>query len=369
MINTHKRDVVPIVKVAMPPREQLMSALEDVLYGGMIGEGQHVYDFEVRFARHFGLRNPLAVSSGTAALHIALLMAGAGQGTEVVTTSMTAEPTNTTILNCGATPVFADVDADTGNLSPTAVEAAITGRTVAMVVVHYGGYPADLSALRAIADRHGITLIEDCAHALGAKHEGRPIGDFGDSAIFSFQAIKHMTTVDGGMLLLQDAAAMDAARRLRWFGLAKGVARTEVDITQAGFKYNMNNVAAVIGNAQLDHIDPLIARHRDNGQYFDHALSAISGLAPGRVLPGSEPSYWIYTLLTDDPDDVERRLAEIGVSASKLHRPNHLHSVFRPFACDLPGLDNFYQRLVHIPCGWWVTVETRDRIVAALSKG
>ena len=369
MSNTPKSDPVPLVKVAMPPREHLMPQLENVLYGGMIGEGQQVYDFESRFARHFGLNNALAVSSGTAALHIALLLAGAGQGSEVVTTSMTAEPTNTTILNCGATPVFADVDPRSGNLSPVAVEAVITSRTVAIVVVHYGGYPADLSALRAIADRHRISLIEDCAHALGAKHQGRPIGDFGDSAVFSFQAIKHMTTVDGGMLLLKDVTAMDAARRLRWFGLAKGVPRTEVDITRVGFKYNMHNVAAVIGNAQLDHIDPLIARHRANGQYFDQALAAISGLTPGRVLPVSEPSYWVYTLLTDDSAAVERRLAEIGVSASKLHRPNHLHSVFRPFARDLPGLEEFYRRLVHIPCGWWVTDGTRDRIVAALSKG
>jgi perosamine synthetase len=360
---------VPIVKVAMPPREQLMPLLEEVLYGGMIGEGDHVYDFEARFASHFGLSNTLAVSSGTAALHISLLLAGAKAGVEVITTSMTAEPTNTTILNCGATPVFADVDPTIGNLSPAAVEAAITPQTVAIIVVHYAGYPADLAALRSIADRHGISLIEDCAHALGACYEGKPIGSFGDTAIFSFQAIKHMTTVDGGMLVLRDQSQMDDARRLRWFGLVKGVPRTDLDITTVGFKYNMHNVAAVIGNAQLDHIAPLLLRHIENAQYFDREFAGIKGLSSGRVLPGSEPSYWLYTLLADDPGEVEARLADIGVMASKLHRPNHLHTVFRPYARHMPGLDEFYRRLVHIPCGWWVDDDTRGSIVTALAKG
>lgn len=362
-------ELVPLVKVAMPPRDRLLPALEEVLYGGMIGEGAHVYDFEARFAAHFGLKNTLAVSSGTAALHLALVLAGAALGAEVITTSMTAEPTNTTILNCGATPVFADVEPDTGNLSADAVEAAITSRTVAIIVVHYAGYCADLTALRALADRHGIELIEDCAHALGATHNGQPVGSFGDSALFSFQAIKHMTTVDGGMLVVKNPARVDLARRLRWFGLAKGVPRTEVDITTAGYKYNMHNVAAVIGKAQLDHIDPLIERHRQNARFFNRELARINGLSAGRVLPGADPSYWLYTLLADDSSDVEARLAEIGVMASKLHRLNHLHSIFRPFAGEMPGLDEFYRKLVHIPVGWWVSDDTRRAIVAALAKG
>lgn len=346
-----------------------MPALEQVLYSGMIGEGQYVYDFESRFAEHFGLTNVLAFSSGTAALHIALLLAGAVAGSEVISTAMTAEPTNTTILQTGATPVFADVDPSTGNLSAEAVAAAVTNRTVAILVVHYAGYPANLTALRAIADEHGIALIEDCAHALGARFQGQPIGSFGDSAIFSFQAIKHMTTVDGGALILRDARQIDLARRLRWFGLAKGVPRIEVDITQPGYKYNMHNVAAVVGLAQLGHIDGLLARHRENGTFFDRQLAGISGIEPAHILDGSAPSYWLYTLLCDDSVAVEHSLGEVGISASKLHRPNHLHSVFAPFAGSLPGLDSFYRRLVHVPCGWWVDDEIRERIVLTIRKG
>lgn len=361
--------MLPIVKVRMPPRDTLMPALGDVLYGGMLAEGEQVYEFERRFAEQFGLPGILAFSSGTGALHVALLSCGVGPGDEVVSTSMTAEPTNTTILQVGATPRFADVDPTTGNLDPASVEAAIGPRTRAILVVHYAGYPVDLHAMRGIADRHGIALIEDCAHALGARYGGQAIGTFGDAAIFSFQAIKHMTTVDGGMLALRDASHMRSARKLRWFGLEKGVPRTEVDITRAGYKYNMNNVTATIGLAQLDVIDPAIARHIDNGRFFDAELSGIPGLSVVPIEAGSEPSYWLYTLLAEDSDAVERCMADIGVMASKLHRPNHFHSVFAPYRRDLPGLDAFYRRLVHLPCGWWVSDQDRERIVTALRKG
>lgn len=361
------QSTIPIVKVHMPPRSELMPALEQVLYSGMIGEGEEVYAFESEFAAQFGLPNALAVSSGTAALHLAFLACGVGPGDAVITTSMTAEPTNTTILQIGATPIFADVESDTGNLDPEAVAQAINPATRAICVVHYAGYPADMRALRAIADSHGIALIEDCAHALGAREAGEPIGTLGDAAIFSFQAIKHMTTVDGGMLTLRDPARLDAARRARWFGLSKGVPRTEVDITVPGFKYNMNNITALLGRRQLPHIAKAIARHIDNGRFFDHAFAQMPGVTPARVRPSSAPSYWLYTLLCEDSALVEARLAAAGVTASKLHRPNHLHTVFAPYDSPMPGLDVFYRQLLHLPCGWWVDDAAREKIVAAVA--
>jgi dTDP-4-amino-4,6-dideoxygalactose transaminase len=360
---------IPLVKVAMPPRERLMPALEEVLYSGMIAEGAHTYRFEERFAQQFGLPLALGMSSGTAALHVSLLLAGVKPGDEVITTAMTAEPTNVVILQAGATPVFADVEPDTGNLDPASVASLVGPRTRAIVVVHYAGFPAPLAALRALADRHGIALVEDAAHALGARYDGRGIGTIGDYGIFSLQAIKHMTTVDGGVLALRHAAQADLARRLRWFGLAKGVPRTEVDITVPGYKYNMHNVAAAIGLVQLEGIDALIARHKANGRYFDEAIARIPGLSVTRFEAAAEPSYWLYSVLSDDSDAVEARLAGIGVSASKLHRPNHLHSVFAPMRRPMPGLDAYYRRLTHIPCGWWLGDEERERIVDALRKG
>jgi perosamine synthetase len=358
---------VPLVKVAMPPRDLLMPALEDVLYSGLISEGEHVYRFEDRFANVFGLQNVIATSSGTAALHIALLLADVRPGDEVITTSMTAEPTNTAILQVGARPVFADVEPDTGNLDPDDVASVVSDRTRAIMVVHYAGYPAKLDRLRKIADERGVALIEDCAHALGAKWQQRPVGTWGDFSIFSLQAIKHMTTVDGGVLSMRDASLMPRARRLRWFGLAKGVPRTEVDIAYPGYKYNMHNVAAVIGNAQLSSIESRIASHVFNGRAFDAGLRNIKGISPAYVPPGAEPTYWLYSLLADNSNAVEELMQSIGVAASKLHRPNHLHSVFAPYRRPLPGLDEFYRRLVHLPCGWWLTADDRCRIIDSLS--
>lgn len=362
--------MIPLVKVLMPARERLMPALEEILYSGFVAEGEPVYRFERQFAQSFDLPLALATSSGSAALHLSLLMANVRPGDEVITTAMTAEPTNTVILQCGATPVFADVDPMSGNLDPDSVESLVGPRTRAIVVVHYAGFPARTEALRTVADRHGLALVEDAAHALGARYHGQGIGRVGDFSIFSLQAIKHMTTVDGGMLSMREANRADEARKLRWFGMAKGVPRTEVDIVTPGYKYNMHNVAAVIGLAQLEGVDTHIGRHIANGRYFDEKIAAIPGLEVTRFEAHAEPSYWLYTVLSENSADIERKMAEIGVAASKLHRPNHWHSVFKPCVrTPLDGLDTYYRRLTHIPCGWWVTDEIRERIVDALKKG
>lgn len=361
--------MISLVKVAMPPRESLMPALEAVLYSGMIAEGEHVYRFEKEFATHFRLPIAIGMSSGTAALHTSLLLADVGPGDEVITTSMTAEPTNIAILQSGAVPVFGDVDPLSGNLDPASVVQLISPRTKAIVVVHYAGFPARMRELRAIADQHSLTLIEDAAHCLGASYGESSIGTIGDYGIFSLQAIKHMTTIDGGVLTMRDIGRADKARRLRWFGLEKGVPRTEVDITTPGFKYNMSNVAGVIGLSQLETIDQLIDRHVANGLFYDEHISRIPGLAITQFEAEAKPSYWLYTVLSEDSDAIEACLAAVGTSASKLHRPNHLHSVFAPMRRPLPNLDNYYRRLTHIPCGWWVTDEDRERIVDALRKG
>ena len=357
---------IPVVKVLMPPRDELMPKLEHVLYSGMIGEGEEVYAFEREFADLFCLPNALAVSSGTAALHLAFLACGVKPGDAVITTAMTAEPTNTTILNVGAHPVFADVDPETGNLDPISVEKLITSATKAICVVHYAGYVADVRALRTIADKHGIALIEDCAHALGAKDGCDHVGTIGDAAIFSFQAIKHMTTVDGGMLCFKNPDNLDLARQLRWFGLKKGVERTKVDIKTAGFKYNMNNVTACIGRSQLGIIGDAIKRHIDNGHHFDAAFAQAPHVRPAKVRCNTAPSYWLYTLLCDDAEKIEQTLVRSGIMASKLHRPNNMHSVFANYASNLPGLGKFYKSLLHIPCGWWVSDVDRDHIVSTV---
>jgi dTDP-4-amino-4,6-dideoxygalactose transaminase len=361
--------MIPLVKVALPEKSKLMPVLEEVLYSGMLAEGESVYRFEREFGEKFRIPTPLAMSSGTAALHAALTLAGVGPGDEVISTPMTAEPTNTSVLYCGAKVVWADVDRVSGNIDPQSVRERITDRTKAILCVHYAGYPVRLAELRQIAEERGIALIEDCAHALGATYDGKHVGTIGDYGIYSFQAIKHMTTVDGGLLALADPEQVIRAKKFRWFGMLKGVPRTEVDIDGVGYKYNMNNVTAAIGLVQLQHISGVLQRHIDNGKFYDAELAAIPGVDFARCDAVAEPSYWLYTLLSDDSADLEKALNAAGISASKLHRPNNLHSVFGASQTDLPGLDSFYKRLLHVPCGWWVTDEDRQRIVDAIKRG
>ncbi|QYF91977.1 DegT/DnrJ/EryC1/StrS family aminotransferase [Massilia sp. PAMC28688] len=360
---------IPLVRVAMAPEEVLWPLLREVLYSGQIGEGATVAEFESRFADNFKLPRAFSFHSGTAALHCALVLAGVRHGDEVISTPMTAEPTNLAILHAGGRVVWADVDPCSGNMDPESIAARITPRTRAILVVHYGGLPVRLAEIQAIAARHGIPVIEDCAHALGARYNGQAIGTLAEFGMYSLQAIKHMTTVDGGMLTMRDSDLVTRTKTFRWFGMERGVDRSKVDITEVGYKYHMNNVTAAIGLAQLTIIDDLIGRHKANGRWFDTTLPAIAGIEVARFDPAADPSYWFYTLLSDDSAAVLARLAERGISASKLHRPNNQHSIFADAARELPGLDAFYRRMLHIPCGWWVGDLERERIADALRAG
>lgn len=353
----------------MAPREALLPRLEAVLYSGQLSEGPPVAEFEGRFGHFVESPHCLAFYSGTAALHIALLLAGVQPGDHVITTAMTAEPTNLAILHAGATPVWADVDPWNGNLIAATIAARLSDRTRAIVIVHYGGIPVELAAINALARQRGIPVIEDAAHALGARYDGRPLGAHSDFVMFSLQGIKHLTTVDGGMLCCRDTAHLPRGRRLRWFGIDRTAVRTEVDIAEPGFKYHMNNVTATIGQVQLDYIAPILARHIDNGRYFDRSLANIPGLDLCRWDARAEPAYWFYTVMTDRPEALARHLEAHGIACSKAHRRNDLHSVFAGSRCALPGLDHFYSRMLHIPCGWWVDDAAREYMVGIIKRG
>ncbi len=360
---------IPLFKVFMAPASALLPRLREVLYSGQISEGPPVAEFERRFGEFAGQAHVLSFYSGTAALHTALLLAGVGPGDQVISTAMTAEPTNLAILHAGARVVWADVDPRNGNLAADAIAAKITAHTRAILVVHYGGIPAPMADIRSVAERHGLAVIEDAAHALGARYAGAPIGSQSEYVMYSLQAIKPLTTVDGGMLGCRNPADLARGRRLRWFGIDRAAPRTEVDVTEVGYKYHMNNVNATIGLVQLDHIRPVIARHIANGRYFDTALHGIPGLELCAWDAAAEPSYWFYTVLAERRDDLARRLTELGIGNSLAHRRNDRHSVFAASRCELPGLDRFYDSMLHLPCGWWVGDLERERIAAALHQG
>lgn len=361
--------MIPLVKPYFPPRDVLMPALEEILYSGYVAEGKPVYDFEDKFKAYIGNENIIALHSGTDALHIAFILAGIKPGDEVISTPMTAEPTNTAIKMIGAKVVWGDVNPNNGLLDPKSVRNLITEKTKAIVMVHYAGMVCDMDEFNKISQEYNIPIIEDAAHALGSKYNGRMVGCNADYTIFSLQAIKHMTTVDGGFLAMKDASQMDRARRLRWFGLSKNKSRLENDITEVGYKYAMNNVNATIGLVQMQFVNEIVGKYISNGKYYDKELSAVDGIHVVDYSPNTEPSYWLYTMKVERRDDFIKAMEAAGITASPLHHRSDTHSIFNESKRELPNMDKWYSEFVHIPCGWWVTEEDRNRIVETIKKG
>ena len=363
------RDSIPLVKPYIAPREELIPEIEKVLYSGYIAEGEAAWEFEDGLKDFVGNRNLLAVQSGTAALHLALLLLNVGPGDEVISTPMTSEPTNTTIAITGANVVWADVDPATGLLDPKSVKEKITDRTKAIMLVHYAGMVCDMDQFNKLSEETGIPVIEDAAHALGSKYLGKVIGSSSRFTCFSFQAIKQLTTVDGGAISFKCYEDVTPARKLRWFGLDKKVSRLENDITRAGYKYGINNLTGIIGQVQLRHIQEILGRYIANGRYYDEALNGVAGVTLVPYYPHTEPSYWLYTMKVESRDDFIRKMDEAGITATPLHHRSDTHSVFHSSKCELPNMDEWYSQYVHIPSGWWIDEELREKIVAVIKRG
>lgn len=361
--------MIPLVKTNIPPRDVLMPELEKVLYSGYVSQGEQVEMFEEAFKYYTGMGYSISLNSGTAALHIALILAGVGYGDEVVSTALTAEPTNVAIKMMGAKIRYADIDYDTGNIDPLSIETRINEKTKAILVVDYAGIPVNVREIQKISDKYLIPIIHDAAHSLGAKFEGQKSGNHFPYTVFSFQAIKHLTTIDGGMLQIKNKEEYEKAKLIRWFGIDKTKTRLDNDIKTQGYKYHMNNVNACVGLIQLKYIDEIIETHIKNGKFFDEKLKNVAGVELIKYYEGSEPSYWLYTMKVDNRDDFIAKLNSNGIMASELHKRNDWHSYLNDFSCELPNLDRFYSKMVHIPCGWWVTDEDRKLIVSTIKGG
>ena len=361
--------MIPLVKTRIPDRELLLPELEKVLYSGYIAQGEQVELFERSFEQYIGSGFSLSLNSGTAALHIALILAGVQRNDEVISTALTAEPTNVAIKMVGAKIRYADIDYETGNISPDSIIQNINNKTKAIIVVDYAGIPVDIASIKQISLKYNIPVIHDAAHSLGSKFMGLKSGNHFPYTIFSFQGIKQITTIDGGILQLQSESDYEKAKLIRWFGIDKSKSRLDNNITLQGYKYHMNNVNATIGLVQLKEIDHILASYVCNGQFFDENLKNIEGIELIHYYPDSIPAYWLYTLKVKRRSDFIKKMSEIGVFASELHKRSDYHEYLNDFSQVLPNLDIFYNEMVHLPCGWWVSPENRELIVETLKKG
>ena len=335
----------PTTPVAFAPPDlgpAEMAEVRATLESGWLSTGPRVKQFERDFAAYTGAPHALALSSCTAALHLSLLAAEASNGDEVITTPLTFCATANAIVHVGATPVFADIDALTWNLDPTAVEAVLTPRTRVILPVHYAGRPADMLSFERIARPRGILLIEDAAHCVEGVEAGRKVGAIGDFTCFSFYATKNVTTGEGGMVTTRDAAAAERMRIAALHGMDRDAwsrympgARSDYDVRMAGFKYNMMDLQAAIGLQQLARVGSMHARRRAITARYDAAFASLPLRRPAPVASGMVHAHHLYPVLVDPAaagmtrDELQERLRARGISTSVHFRALHLHSFYR----------------------------------------
>lgn len=356
-------EFIPAAKPLIGDGER--AAVDRVLRSGMIAQGPEVVAFEQEFSDHFVAGRPVvAVSSGTAGLHLGLLAAGVGPGDEVIVPSFTFAATANSVALTGATPVFADIEPETFSLDPAAVETAITPRTRGVLPVHLYGHPARMRELEELTSRRGVALYEDAAQAHGAALDHRPVGTFGEFAMFSLYPTKNMTSGEGGMV---SAATVDFARRVRILR-NQGMER-QYENEVVGFNARMTDVHAAIGRVQLTKVDEWTQVRRANAAFFDEHLRGV--IVPP-VVPGAHHVYHQYTVrVTEDRDRFVRALREEHQIGSGVYYPipNHRLPSLAPYArgIDLPVTEQAVREVVSLPIHPSLTSSDLDRIVDAVN--
>jgi UDP-4-amino-4-deoxy-L-arabinose-oxoglutarate aminotransferase len=362
--------------------DEEMAAVEQVLRSGWITTGPKNQELEEQFANYVGCRHAVALSSATGGMHITLLAMGIGPGDEVITPSQTWVSTANMICLLGATPVFVDVDRDTLMSDLSSIEAAITPRTKAIIPVHYAGAAFDLDPLYALADKHGIAVIEDAAHAAGTFYKGRHVGAKG-TAIFSFHAIKNMTCAEGAMFVSDDEALAARVRMLKFHGLGVDAydrlthgRKPQAQVMEPGFKYNLADINAAIALVQLKRLDEINAKRTELARAY---LQRFEG---SKVQPLAIPTYpqqhaWHLFILRIDPErcglDREafmKALQEQNIGTGIHFIATHLHTYYRqrfPHV-HLPNTEWNSARLCSIPLFPDMTVDDVDRVVGAIEN-
>jgi perosamine synthetase len=346
-----------------------------VLTSGWISEGKLVKELEQELATQLGLSHPAATNSGTSALHLALAITGVGPGDEVILPAQTFVATGLVVLMQGAIPVFADIDPLTGNIAPASIRQKITTRTKAIMPVHWGGYPCDLDEITTIATQHNIALIEDAAHALGAEYKSKPIGAISRFTAFSFQAIKHLTSGDGGALCCLDEHDTRSAFVRRWFGIDRANSQPSIlgervyDITEVGYKYHMNDLAAALALGNMSDFSERLKRRQQIGAHYRAQLREVPGVRLLKLANDRTHAYWLFTILVERREDFIRKMADCGIPASVVHLRIDHNSVFGGMRADLPGQEEFNAHQVAIPVHEGLDNDDVGRIVSVIQSG
>lgn len=340
-----------------------------------ISEGKLVREFEFQLSSGLGLSHPVALNSGTTALHLALLIAGVGPDDEVILPAQTFIATGMVILAERAKPVFCDIDPETGNMCPKSLASKITKKTKAVMPVHWGGYPCDLDKINAICTDSGIAVVEDAAHALGAEYRGKPIGAISRFTAFSFQAIKHITTGDGGGLCCLREEDEKDARIRRWFAIDRANSQPSIlgerlyDADRVGYKYHMNDLAAAVGLGNLQDFPKIKARLAEIAATYRQNFADIDGIRLLRQEPDRVSGHWLFTIRVQRREDFIRALACRGVPTSVVHLRIDKNSIFGGSRTDLPGQAIFNEEQVSLPIHYGLSDADIEQVLDAIKSG
>ncbi|MGQ9631693.1 MAG: DegT/DnrJ/EryC1/StrS family aminotransferase [bacterium] len=356
----------------------------DTLKSGWITTGPKVKRFQEEFAEYVGARFAVALSSCTAGLHLALVVGGVSPGDEVITSPYTFAATANVILHCGAKPVFADIDEKTCNIDPNKIEEKITPKTKAIIPVHFGGQPCEMDVILDVAERHNLLVIEDAAHAITAKYKDKMIGSVGDMTVFSFHAVKNLTTAEGGMLTTDNEGWVRPLKLYSLHGQDKdafakfGGGEWKYEIVVPGYKYNMTDIQAAIGIWQLRKIEGFLKRRKQYVEMYNEGLDDLEALElPQEITPGRH-AWHLYTIrlrpgtLRIDRDDFIEALRLENVSANVHFIPVHVHPYYREtFGYrpeDFPVSWEVYRRTVTLPLNVKMTEADVGDVIAAVRK-
>jgi perosamine synthetase len=373
-------DRVVLFHPFVPPSAK--TEILDTLDTRWVGQGPKVKRFEELFSEVEAMGKPaVAVGSGTDALHLAYRLCGIDEGDEVIVPVFTCTATNIPLLYQRARLRFVDVEPGSLNIDVSAIEGLINERTKAIVVVHYGGLPCDLDALSRIERDYGIPVIQDGAHALGMRWRGMPMARWSQLTMYSFQAIKHITTGDGGMLVLNssDDELLKAAQRIRWFGIDREKKQGgiwENDIVEIGYKYQMTDLGASLGLAGLRELDKVLRHRRQVLSTYERCLKNIPGITYFSGAVSSEGgtyahAAWLCTILVQGRRELQRKLYERGIETNQVHYRNDRYSIFRDHVqgCEFPNMDRIEDDYLVLPLHHMVSVEDAERICDCIRQG
>ena len=384
-------NMIPLFKVFMS--EDVLQPLNSVIMSGFITQGEKVEQFESELITFFGNKNLLTLNSATAGLTMALRLlqkpepeiGWPGFNTEtdfVLSPALTCFATNAAILANNCKIKWVDTDNTTANVCISDIRAKLNANTKVLYVVHWGGYPVDLGLLSVLQDEHfekygyRFAIIEDCAHAFGAEYQNKKLGNHGNICVFSFQAIKHLTTGDGGLIVLPTQALYERAKLLRWFGIDREKRnynrkdfRMENDISEWGYKFHMNDINATIGLHNLPHMNKLLEKNRNNSNYLYSKLYDSKGVTLLEYNNDRKSSCWLFTMKVERKNDFIEKMKEHNIMTSQVHNRNDLNTCVADYNCELPNITVLEKKLICIPVGWWLENEQLDYIVETINSG